>query len=343
MRSFVRAATVVSVLLAGVALAAWQQTERSASTTSMPDPPTWAYPVNPPPPTPPPGGAAPAAAAPQDDGQPKRITGSTVALTQAQIRDFTNVPDWHPDDHPQMPEIVVHGRKPDVRFGCGYCHYPNGRGRPENASVAGLPAAYIVQQMADYKNGLRKSSQPKMGPPALMLQLAKGATDDDVKAAAAYFSSLKWTQWIKVVEAGTVPKSRLAGGMYVPVDGGGTEPLGNRILEMPQDRERTELRDSQSPFIAYVPVGIKKGEALARNGGSGKTTQCSICHGAELKGLGPVPGLAGRSPSYTFRQLFDLKYSARNGVWADLMKPVVAKLSDDDLMSLAAYTASLVP
>ena len=38
-----------------------------------------------------------------------------------------------------------------------------------------------------------------------------------------------------------------------------------------------------------------------------------------------------------------MQHGARNGVWTDLMKPIVAKLTDDDVISLAAYTASLVP
>jgi cytochrome c553 len=332
MRSFVGATLGLGLIAATAAISAQQGSPASAA---IPVPPGWAYPVNAP-------GTAPTPP-PKDDGTPKRVPGSTVALTITQTRDFTNVPDWHPDDHPPMPDIIKHGRAPEVRFGCGYCHYPNGRGRPENASVAGLPAAYIVQQMADYKNGLRKSSEPRMGPPALMLALAKNVTEAEVKVAAEYFSSLKWTRWIKVTEATTVPKTRIAGGMFIPLEDGGTEPLGQRILEMPEHLERTELRDSQSPFIAYVPVGsIKKGEALA-GGGNGKTARCDICHGPGLKGLGPVPGIAGRSPSYTMRQLFDLKHGARNGLWADLMKPVVARLTEADLMSLAAYTASLVP
>jgi cytochrome c553 len=327
--------TVVATGLCLFATGSWVSGQSGASTPAVPPP--WAYPV----PTPGTAAAAPPPAA--DDGAPKRVPGSSVGLTLTQIRDVSNVPDWHPDDHPPMPDIVVHGRKPDVRFGCGYCHYPNGRGRPENASLAGLPAAYIVQQMADYKNGLRRSAEPKMGPPSLMLQLAKNVTDDEVKAAAAYFSALKWTTWVKVVEAATVPKSRMAGGMFIPLEAGGTEPIGQRILEMPQDWGRTELRDSQSPFIAYVPPGsINRGEALATKG-SGRTTACGVCHGADLKGLGPVPGLAGRSPSYTVRQLFDMQHGARSGPWAELMKPVVAKLSMDDLIDLAAYTASLTP
>jgi len=270
MRSFVGVAVLAAaVLSAGGGLAARQQAERASGPSGAFVPPIWAYPVVP-------QGTPPPPPAPPDDGSPKRLPGTSVTLTLKQTRDVANVPDWHPDDHPAMPDIVAHGRPPDVRFGCGYCHYPNGRGRPENASVAGLSAAYIVQQMADFKNGVRKSSEPRMGPPALMAQLSKNVSDADVKAAADYFASLKWTQWIKVTEADTVPKTRIAGGMFIPAEGGGTEPLGKRILEMPEDRERTELRDSQSPFVAYVPVGsIKKGETLARTGG-GKTVQCEI-------------------------------------------------------------------
>ena len=335
MKNFVGVATLALALLVSAGgLAARQQAERSSAPSGA-VPPLWAYPVAP--------AGTPPVPAPPDDGSPKRLPGTSVTLTLKQIRDFANVPDWHPDDHPPMPEIVVHGRPPEVRFGCGYCHYPNGRGRPENASLAGLSAAYIVQQMADFKNGSRKSSEPRMGPPALMAQLSKSVTDAEVKAAADYFASLKWSQWIKVIEANTVPKTRIAGGMFVPLADGGTEPIGKRIIEMPEHLERTELRDSQSPFVAYVPVGsIKKGETLVKTG-AGKTVQCGICHGTDLKGLGPVPGIAGRSPSYTARQLFDMQHGARNGLWADLMKPVVAKLTEDDLISIAAYTASLVP
>ena len=43
------------------------------------------------------------------------------------------------------------------------------------------------------------------------------------------------------------------------------------------------------------------------------------------------------------RQLFDLQSGARNGTGAQLMKPVVAKLSEEDLLNVAAYLASLEP
>ena len=112
---------------------------------------------------------------------------------------------------------------------------------------------------------------------------------------------------------------------------------------MPEDRERTELRDSQSPFVAYVPVGsIKKGEALAKTGG-GKTVQCTICHGSDLRGIGPVPPIAGRSAIYTFRQLYDFKDGARHGAWSAMMKPVVQNLTLDDMIAIVAYTSSRMP
>ncbi len=177
-----------------------------------------------------------------------------------------------------------------------------------------------------------------------MIGVAKGATEDEVKVAAEYFAALKPKPWIRVVETDTVPKTKVAGWMLVAAGGGATEPIGQRIIEMPEDLERTELRDSASGFVAYVPVGsIKKGEALVTTGGAGKTIPCGICHGADLKGLGPVPALAGRSPSYIVRQLYDIQHGVRNGLWTELMKAVVAQLSEEDMVSIAAYTASRAP
>lgn len=293
-------------------------------------PPAWAYAVNPP-------GLKPV----PDDGTVRHVPGSAAGFTLTQIRDLFGVPDWHPDDHPLLPEPVAHGRKPDA-FACAFCHLPNGLGRPENASLAGLPAEYIEHQIADFRSGARKSSVASL-PPTLMVATAKGATDADVKAAAAYFSALKLTPWIRVEEAATVPKTRVLGFMLVPDGSGETEPIGNRIIEMPEDVERTELRDARSGFVAYAPPGsLARGAALVATG-HGKTVPCGICHGAELRGLGPVPALAGRSPSYLFRQLYDIKHGARAGSWAALMQPVLANLDEQDMVALAAYAASRSP
>ena len=305
-------------------------------------PPAWAYGFASPPgapnstsPTP----VAPAAAAAPDDA-PKHLAGSTAAFTLAQVRDGFGPADWYPGDHPQMPDIVAHGRKPEIRA-CSLCHYPNGKGRPENAGVAGLPTAYFIQTMMDFKSGARTSADTRKANTILMASFAKSMTDNEIKAAAEYFGSMKWTPWIRVVETNMVPKTRIAGGMFLAVEGSEKEPIGHRIIEAPENTEATEtLRDARSGFIAYVPPGsVKKGESLVVNGGN-KTTQCALCHGTDLQGLGPVPGIAGRSPSYLARQLYDMQHGSRSGLWTELMKPVVSKLTNDDILAIVAYLAS---
>jgi cytochrome c553 len=293
--------------------------------------PIWAFP----------GDFTAAAVAPSTELQ--HLPGSKAAYTKAEIGSIWVVPDWYPDAHPPMPEIVAHGRKPDV-YSCGHCHLPNGQGRPENSSVAGLPAAYILEQMADFKSGARKGSDPDMLSVTNMVKLAKSATDDDAKAAAAYFSSIKLKPWIRVVEVDVVPKTKPAGGMMVVIDGGGTEPIGDRVIEVSENLERTELRDPTSGFIAYVPKGsLEKGKALVTTGGSGTTMPCTMCHGADLTGSGNIPSIAGRSPSQMTRQIIDFQLGNRNGAMAPMMKGVVAKLTIQDIVAITGYLASQAP
>jgi cytochrome c553 len=300
--------------------------------------PPWAYGLMPD------GSPPPAAPAAAPDASAKHLAGSTASFTLPQIRDSFGPADWFPGDHPAMPDVVAHGKKPDVRA-CSLCHYPNGKGRPENAPVTGYAPQYFIQTMLDFRNGDRKSADPKKANTNAMVVFAKAMTDEEIKQAAEYFGAMKWTPWIKVVESTTAPKTRIAVGMFLPLESGEKEPLGQRIIEVPENVENTELlRDPHSGFIAYVPPGsIKKGQELVTKGGGGKTMQCAACHGADLKGMGPVPGIAGRSPSYMVRQMFDMRAGVRKGLWTELMKPVVAKLSEQDMLEIAAYTASLKP
>jgi cytochrome c553 len=295
-------------------------------------PPTWAYPVNPP-------GLKP----PPDDGTLRRVAGSTAGYTLTEVSDRFLSPDWHPADYPLRPEVVARGRKPDV-LACGFCHRADGPGGPENANLTGLPAAYIVQQMADFKSGARKTSVPGRAPTTLKASLSKAVTEAEVEAAAAYFSAVKPRSIVRVVETDTVPKTYVTGWHLAVMKGDEREPIGQRIIEVPEDLEQFVSRDTRARFIAYVPPGsIQQGRELAANGGAGKTVQCSICHGPDLKGLGPIPGIAGRSPSYIVRQLYDIQHGARAGAGSALMKATVEKLTIDDMVSLAAYAASLTP
>jgi cytochrome c553 len=277
-----------------------------------------------------------------DDGVPRRVPGSTATYTLTQLRDRFIAPVWHPSEHAPLPDIVARGRKPDV-FACGFCHRADGPGGPENANLAGQPAAYIVQQMADFRSGARKTSVAKRNVD-LMISLSKPMTDAEIADAAAYFSALKPRAIIKVVETDTVPKTFIMANHLADTKSGEREPIGSRIVEVPEVLEQFVHRDTHAQFIAYVPVGsVAKGEALVKTGGAGKTIQCAICHGPDLKGLGAMPGIAGRSPSYMVRQLYDMKSGERAGPNSVLMKAVVANLSVNDMTLIAAYLASQAP
>ncbi len=306
---------VAIALLAVVAL--------PAQSAELPD---WAYPVNPPP-------------KPADATTPIKLNGSAKTYTQAQIDDGFNPPDWYPSEHKPMPEIVAHGRKDANVRACTLCHLANGAGHPESAGIAGLPGAYFIRQMNDFKTGARHGGRAEP-----MLAIAKAMTDDEIKAAASYFGSMRAAQWYKVVETDTVPKSYLGNGaLRLPMEEGGSEPLGDRIIELPQNPRSAESRDPHTGFVAYVPMGsLKKGDNIVNTGG-GKTMSCTLCHGFDLKGIGDTPPIIGRSPTYIFRQINDVKRGARNGSTSVRMKTIVEKLDEGDMIGIAAYLASKKP
>jgi cytochrome c553 len=238
-----------------------------------------------------------------------------------------------------MPQIVAQGDKPAVRA-CAQCHLPSGDGHPESSSLAGLPVPYILRQMAAFKTGGRKGVRA-----TTMITIAQAISDADALAAAEYFAALQPGVWTKVVETDSVPKSYVgAGGMRFAEPGGEMEPIGNRIIVLPQDETRAKSRDPRSGFIDYVPPGsIAKGEALVTTGDGGKTIPCAICHGQTLQGLGELPSIAGRPPTYVVRQLNDMKTGARSGISTALMKAVVDKLTVEDMVAIAAYLGSRDP
>ena len=130
--------------------------------------------------------------------------------------------------------------------------------------------------MAEYKRGARLTSVSSRLPPTLMIGLSKPITDAEVEAAAAYFSALKPRKRIKVVESDMIPKSYIAVLVWAATENGEREPLGQRILEIPDDLIQFESRDPRSTFTAYVPVdSLAKGEALVNKGGPGKSLQCA--------------------------------------------------------------------
>jgi cytochrome c553 len=293
------------------------------------DRPDWAYPpkeqVNVPPAEP-------------DTGKPLQAAGSTRTYTRKEINSQMDSPDWFPDEHPAMPSIVAHGNGKTVRA-CIGCHLPHGLGHPENSRLAGTTQAYFIRQLADFKSGIRGGEGA-----GAMTRFSKDLTDEEVRDAAGYFTSLAPKRWTRVVETNSVPKTYFEGTRRLQHDDGATEPIRSRIIEVPENKEQVELRSPHASFVSYVPVGsLAKGEALVTTGGGGKTIPCAICHGVGLKGLGDVPSIAGRSPGNIARQIYYFQTGARGGPSAALMKAVVEKLGGDDALAIAAYVASLEP
>jgi cytochrome c553 len=312
---------VFSVLAIGVQISHTQ----APAGPGQPPPgvPSWAFPT-------------PDPLRPVDEAEQIRVPGSDIVLTRTQVEDQYAAADWFPNENTPRPEIVMKGRAPNARA-CGVCHLMSGMGHPESSDLAGLPVEYMVRQMADFKSGTRKDY-------ARMNGIAAATTEAEWREAAQWFSSLKPIPWYKVVEADMVPKTYVAnpGRMRLPEPDGSMEPIGNRVIVVPQDVGRVMARDPRVGFTAYVPPGsLAKGEALATTGANGKTIACAICHGAGLRGVGDIPRLAGSHPTYLARQLYLIKLGLSNGMAAALMKPVVANLSDEDIVNIAAYIASL--
>lgn len=277
----------------------------------------WLYPA------PPPG-----AAQHTDPSRIVGVPGSTVRVPQALLQDRTQVVDWHPDSHAPPPAIVLKAQAA-LGYACGYCHLPGGEGRPENASLAGLPVEYIIAQTKAFRSNARHGERADWLPSTAMQRAVAAATDAEIAEAAAYFSQQRFQSRLAVVETATVPATRPLGYVLAPVDGP-REPIAGRIIEVPDDIEAFENRDSFSRFTAYVPPGsIARGAAIADRIG------CLACHEEQLGGWGP-----GRSPSYILRQLRGFRSNARTGPDAEPMQAVVEQLSPAEMTDVAAWMAA---
>jgi cytochrome c553 len=287
---------------------------------------------------------------------PRTLEGSPLSFTVAQINARFGPADWFPNDHPPMPDIVAHGKQSNGSRACSICHLPNGKGLMQNGGVAGLPKDYILRQLADFKAGKRRTFDPNKANGFEMQAIARNLTDAEAEAAADYFSKTTFSKWVRVVESTTVPRfTATVNGLFLQEEGTATEPLGQRIVELPEDTYQTNiLRNPRSGFVAYVPPGsLARGALLAKTGGAvvqngrttlGPTTECFTCHGPKLEGTLLGPPIAGRSPGYIARQLYDMKMGTRKGdIAVATMKASVERLSTDDILALAAYVSSVEP
>jgi cytochrome c553 len=324
-----RKAEIIRGLRAGLAGLAAMIVAISAHTAPANDPPPdWAY------------------WTPQrlkEDALPERgisVPGSRLILTRAEFEKADHVPDWFPEDHPKMPVAVGQGRKPE-QWQCSLCHMPNGVGVPDAAALAGLPAGYVVQQIDEFRAGRRQCAGPeKTTCHDEMTRIARLLGDADIQEAATYFSQLKYRSRTRVVEAAMAPKFEVFGYELAASKRGGTGPIGQRIIELADNPLLVYLSDPHTPITAYVPPGsIARGKQLVE-GGNG-AAPCKTCHGARLQGAGDIPPLAGRTPTYLYRQLYDIQYGFRRGPAVAPMQPIVARLNAAERIAIVAYLASL--
>ena len=274
---------------------------------------------------------------------PFHMPGSRLTLTQAQIEQADGPIDWYPDDHPAAPAIV-RGPAASGTTPCAECHGFNGAGFPASADLAGLPAAYIVEQVKAFASGDRRSARPDQPNTAEMIKAARSVTPKELDEAAAYFASLPRRPWLRVIETKTAP--RTIPDMYGwlnPAPGGGTEPVGHRLVELSDDLPRGFLNDDHVMLTDYAPPGaVARGRAIAATGGA-TGLPCGSCHGPELRGSALAPPLAARPAGYIARTLWDIRVGARRGPSVALMQTPAKALSPSQIRDVAAYAAALKP
>jgi cytochrome c553 len=323
------AAMVFACFLASNPMAAFGQSPSQSQSAAITAAEAWAFAKQGSP------GAPTASAATPNPHQLVHVAGSTRTYTQAQIDD--TIPDWFPQDHPAMPKIVSTGHKPVVE-GCGGCHLVNGAGVPSTAALAGLPRAYILEQIAAFRADERGVST--VATLQTMPKEARGLAAADLQLAADYFSKMKFLPHTRVIETATVPKTHWHYFVLRPDGDGARESLGERIIETPSNFQDYAANSDRVSFIAYVPPGsIERGAIIASQGVHGAQT-CESCHGGDLQGVGNIPPLAGRSPTYIVRELILFRLGKRTNPGAAPMRAEVSRLTLQDLIDVAAYAGS---
>ena len=271
-----------------------------------------------------------------------RVAGSALSYSGEQLNKMADPVDWLPAEHPPMPRLVAHGDHDRKIEACSGCHGSNLQGELEIPNLAGLPSAYIAEQLHEFAAGRRHSSVADREPAVMMAEIAGRLKEAEIAELAKFFSSIgKRPPFVKVIEADQVPVTTASShGWQEVAPGGAKEPIGRRIVEIAEDFNQQWAGDPHSLVIAYAPPGaVERGKALVHQGAQ----PCVSCHGGNLKGVGRAPPLAGRDPHYLARALWDIKSGARGGPAVALMQKPAAAIPEDQIVDIAAYLASLSP
>jgi len=216
-----------------------------------------------------------------------------------------------------MPSIVAGTVAPQpqtVVRSCGLCHYPNGKGRPENAGVPvccrlHLGATGRLQKWRAKNRGSGKRNT------AVMSGNAAGITDEEAMAAAQYFSLDEDDPLDQGSRDGNSGEDRNVGGFFVPLEGKETEPIGQRILKCRLIPRLTRcIATQESGWIAYAPMGsVKKARTWSLEA-RGQDSRVRRMPWRGFEGNGNFPHWRA-VPSYLARQLYDIQkiYAQRPG------------------------------
>lgn len=85
---------------------------------------------------------------------------------------------------------------------CTGCHGDDGASLgPASPSIGGLDKDYFIKTMQAFKSGKRHAT--------VMGRIAKGYTDEEIRAMAGYFASKKWVPQTQATDAAKVAKGRI--------------------------------------------------------------------------------------------------------------------------------------
>ena len=272
---------------------------------------------------------------------PFHVPGGALTLTRAQMEAAVEPVDWRPDEHPPAPAII-RGPTASKVTPCAECHGFNGAGYPGSADLAGLPAAYIIEQVQAFRSGERRSADPEQPSTAEMIAVAKGVRSEELAQAAAYFAQLPRPHPVRVLETDAAPRTVPDKyGWLDPAPGGGTDPIGDRVVELSDNLPLSLLGDDHVTLTDYAPPGaVARGRAAVESGGGGGAP-CKTCHGPQFRGGSLAPPLAGRPAAYLARTLWDIRVGARRGPSVSLMQGPAKGLSPAQIRDISAYLASL--
>lgn len=99
----------------------------------------------------------------------------------------------------------------------------------------------------------------------------------------------------------------------------------------------------QPPEVA--PAVLERGARLVREGDARRELPaCVQCHGERMTGVSPAtPGLLGLSRGYLVAQIGAWRSGQRQAAAPDCMARIAARLSDEDVIAVAAWLSSRTP